>query len=71
MLIVDSVNDEKGVTNSAVLMNPSSKLQAPSANKQSAVTSAGEMALKMYMKSQMGGGGGGAGGLMGMMSKFM
>jgi len=29
------------------------------------------MALKMYMKSQMGGGGGGMGGLMGMASKFM
>lgn len=36
------------------------------ANKQSAVQSAGEMALKMYMKSQ-----GGGGGLMGMASKFM
>jgi len=35
------------------------------------VKSAAEMALKMYMKSQMGGGGGGAGGLMGMASKFL
>ncbi|KAL9099629.1 MAG: hypothetical protein Q9187_009472 [Circinaria calcarea] len=48
---------------------------APSASKQSAVTSAAEMALKMYMKSQMGGGGSGGGsgggGLMGMVSKFL
>lgn len=45
---------------------------APGATKESAVQKAGEMALKMYMKSQMGGGGGGGmGGLMGMASKFM
>ena len=38
-------------------------------SKQSAITSAGKMALQMYMKSQ-GGGGGGAGGLMSLASKF-
>ncbi|KAK5002283.1 hypothetical protein LTR16_004451 [Cryomyces antarcticus] len=43
----------------------------PSATKQDAVSSAAQMALKMYMKSQMGGGGGGASGLMGMASKFL
>ncbi|KAI4125507.1 MAG: hypothetical protein LQ347_005364 [Umbilicaria vellea] len=43
----------------------------PGASKQSAITSAAEMAMKMYMKNQMGGGGGGMGGLMGMASKFM
>lgn len=41
------------------------------ANKQDAVASAAQMALKMYMKSNMGGGGGGAGGLMSLASKFM
>lgn len=46
-------------------------MQDPNASKQSAVTSAGQMAMKMYMKSQMGGGGGGMGGLMSMASKFM
>jgi len=40
----------------------------PNANKQSVVQQAGEMAMKMYMKSQMGGGGSG---LMGLASKFM
>jgi len=39
------------------------------ATKQDAVTKAGEMALKMFMKSEMSGGGGG--GLMSMASKFM
>jgi hypothetical protein len=43
----------------------------PSATKESAVSSAAQMALKMYMKSEMGGGGGGASGLMGMASKFL
>ena len=41
------------------------------ANKQSAITQAGETALKMYMHSGGGGGGGGMGGLMSMASKFM
>lgn len=41
------------------------------ASKQSAVQQAGEMALKMYMKSQGGGGGAGPGGLLGFASKFM
>lgn len=41
------------------------------ANKQSAVQEAGEMALKMYLKSQTGGSSGGGGGLMGMASKFL
>jgi hypothetical protein len=40
-------------------------------DKQSVITQAGEMALKMYMKSQGGGGGGGAGGLMNLASKFL
>lgn len=35
------------------------------ADKQSAVTKAGEMALKMYLKSGQQGGGGGGGGLLG------
>jgi hypothetical protein len=39
---------------------------ASGANKQSAIQQAGEMALKMYMKSQ-----GGGGGLMGLASKFL
>ncbi len=43
-------------------------VQDPSANKESAVQQAGEMALKMYMG---GGSGGGAGGLMSLASKFM
>jgi hypothetical protein len=42
------------------------------ASKQDAVGSAAQMALKMFMKSEMGGGGGGgAGGLMSMASKFL
>lgn len=42
------------------------------ASKQSAITEAGEMALKMYMGGGGGGGsGGGMGGLMGMASKFL
>ena len=41
-------------------------------SKQSAVQQAGEMALKMYLKSEMGGGGSSGGsGLMGLASKFM
>jgi hypothetical protein len=40
---------------------------ASGASKESAVQQAGEMALKMYMKSQ----GGGASGLMGLASKFL
>ena len=43
---------------------------ASGASKESAIQQAGEMALKMYMKSQ-GGGGGGASGLLGLASKFM
>ena len=42
---------------------------ADDSSKDSAVMKAGEMALKMYMKSQ--GGGGGSSGLMGLASKFM
>jgi hypothetical protein len=42
---------------------------ADGGSKNSAVMQAGEMALKMYMKSQ--GGGGGASGLLGFASKFM
>ena len=49
--------------------------QDSSADKQSAVMKAGEMALKMYLKGQMGGGGAsggsGGGGLLSMASKFM
>jgi hypothetical protein len=44
------------------------------ASKESAVMQAGEMAMKMYMKSQGGGGGSGLSGmsgLLGMASKFM
>ncbi|KAK6004099.1 hypothetical protein QM012_008949 [Aureobasidium pullulans] len=41
------------------------------ASKQDAVSSAAQMALKMYMKSQGGGGGSSASGIMGLMSKFM
>ena len=47
---------------------------AEGSSKNSAVMQAGEMALKMYLKSQAAGGsssGGGAGGLMGFASKFM
>ena len=44
--------------------------QDPNANKQDVVKSAAEMALKMYMKGQIGGGGG-PGGLMGLAGKFM
>lgn len=63
----------------AMAMGEASKLfdqQASQGNveeggsKDSAVMHAGEMALKMYMKSQ-GGGGGGASGLLGFASKFM
>jgi len=42
---------------------------ASGTDKQSAIASAGKMALSMYMKSQ--GGGGGGGGLMSLASKFM
>lgn len=52
--------------------------QDPGANKQDAVAQAAQMALKFYMKSEMGGGGasgggssGGLGGLLNMASKFM
>lgn len=47
--------------------------QSQNANKQDAITKAGEMALKMYMNSnkQGGGGGGGPGGLLGMASKLL
>ncbi len=45
---------------------------AEGGSKNSAVMQAGEMALKMYLKSQGGAGGaGGASGLMGLASKFM
>lgn len=40
------------------------------ASKESAVQEAGQMALKMYMQSEMGGSSGG-GGLMSLASKFM
>jgi len=43
----------------------------PSATKENAVAQAAQTALKMYMKSQMGGGGSGGGGLMSLASKFM
>ncbi|KAI9755194.1 MAG: Chitin synthase, class 3 [Chaenotheca gracillima] len=43
----------------------------PSASKEGVVQEAAKMALKMYMKGQMGGGGGGAGGLMGMAGKLL
>ena len=42
---------------------------APPGGKQNAISSAAQMALKMYMKSEMGGGSGG-GGLMSLASKF-
>lgn len=42
-----------------------------SGDKQSAVNSAAEMALKMYMKNQGGSGGSGASGLMSLASKFL
>jgi hypothetical protein len=47
--------------------------QSSGASKESAVAQAGQMALKMYMKSEMGGGGAGgsAGGLLSMASKFL
>ena len=41
------------------------------ASKQDAVASAAQMALKMYMKSEMGGGGSSGGGLMSLASKFL
>lgn len=41
-----------------------------SGDKQSAINSAAEMALKMYMKNQ-GGGSSGSGGLLSLASKFM
>ncbi|PKS08250.1 hypothetical protein jhhlp_005193 [Lomentospora prolificans] len=49
---------------------------APDTSKESAIQQAGEMALKMYLKSQVQGGGssggsGGAGDLLGMASKFL
>lgn len=40
------------------------------ANKESVVAKAGEMALKMYLKGQVGSGGGGPSGLLSMASKF-
>jgi hypothetical protein len=47
-------------------------MQHPSASKQGAIQSAAEMALKMYMKSEMGGGGASGGsGLLSMASKFL
>ncbi|CZT47042.1 uncharacterized protein RSE6_07565 [Rhynchosporium secalis] len=51
----------------------SSQGNVSNANKESTVQKAGEMALKMFMKSQMQGGGGssGASGLMSMASKFL
>lgn len=42
---------------------------APGANKQDAVSSAAQMALKMFLKSEMGGSGGG--GAMGMLGGMM
>jgi hypothetical protein len=49
---------------------------SPGASKEDAVSQAAQMALKMFMKSEMGGGGGGAGGggmgsLMGLAGKFL
>jgi len=41
------------------------------ASKQDAVGSAAQMAMKMFMKSEMGGSGGSGGGLMSMASKFL
>lgn len=52
-------------------------LQHQGANKQDAVGQAAQMALKMYMKSEMGGGkshtgqSGGSGGLMSLASRFL
>jgi hypothetical protein len=46
----------------------------PDATKQDAIAQAGQMALQMFMKSEMGGGGGGGGGmgsLLGLAGKFM
>jgi len=40
------------------------------ASKESAIQSAAQTALQMYMKSEMGGGGGGAGGLLSLAGKF-
>lgn len=44
---------------------------ASGASKQDAVSSAAQMALKMFMKSEMGGSSGGSGGLMSLASKFL
>jgi len=53
-------------------LNNANNFIQQSGDKQSAVNSAAEMALKMYMQSQGGGSsGGGMGGLMSMASKFM
>ena len=45
----------------------------PDATKQDAIAQAGQMAMQMFMKSEMGGGGGGGGmgSLLGMAGKFM
>ncbi|KYG43462.1 hypothetical protein M433DRAFT_156736 [Acidomyces richmondensis BFW] len=40
-------------------------------SKQDAISSAGEMAMKLFMKSEMGSGGSGGGGLMNLASKFL
>ncbi len=43
----------------------------PGHTQQDAVSSAAQMAMKMFMKSEMSGGGGGGGGLMSLAGKFM
>lgn len=44
---------------------------ASGTNKDDVIKQAGEMALKMYVKSQVGGSGGGSGGFAGLASKFL
>ncbi len=51
--------------------NQSQQGNTSGASKESTIQQAGEMALKMYMKSQGGGSGGGASSLLGLASKFL